>query len=66
MKRYHIETYTIDPEWAMQNPKAMAAEDGINCWTEYVVNNLVKLGYNVKQVVKMSGNFCTVMYTDGE
>lgn len=65
MKEYFIETYKIDKEWKQANPDKFNSEYCMEWFTEDQVNLLHKAGYQIEQVIRMGGNFCTIMYSGG-
>lgn len=65
MKEYYINTYTIDDEWKEANPRKYNSADYLECFVEDIVNMLYKLGYKIEQIIQMSGNCCTIMYSGG-
>ena len=65
MRKYYIETYTIDDEWKQSNPIKYESEDYMEYFMEDVLNSLCKLGYEIKQIVRVGANFVTVMYSGG-
>ena len=65
MRKHYIETYTIDDDWKQSNPDKFHSEDCMNYFTEDTVNLLYRAGYQIEQVIRIGGNFCTIMYSGG-
>lgn len=64
MKRYKIESFVVTDEWKQKNADKCQLEGWTEFFTEDIVNELYKRGCEIKQVIKIGGNFCTVMYTE--
>ena len=65
MRKYYIETYTIDDEWKQSNPRKYESEDYMESFMADALNSLRQPGYESKQIVRVGANFVTVMYSGG-